>query len=735
MSIRSIFILSIILYSLLPVGVKAQISQGGVPIQIQKLKSALPDNDLIIMPSVDNKQMRERYNNPDDLQIKPFRFAYSFDVELTTKNSGNWYTVGNMNIWQLKIRSTGAYSINLILDQYKLPENARLFLISEETGNVKGAYTSANNTDSHVLAIEPVEGDELLVQYEEPIHVAFSGEFRITKVAHDFVGITRDGVHRPLGASGACNVNINCDIANGNEELRDAVCRIIIEGRELCTGALINNTSIDGIPYVITACHCIDSDTKAQASIFLFNYESPYCSTYNSPSIDGDVSRSLSGSSLKSSFDSLDFALVHLNTIPPNTYRPYLLGWNRLNKTPISTISIHHPWGDIKKIAIDLNSPVSASFNLSPNYMTNGFWNVKTWEYGVTESGSSGAPFIDQDKHLVGTLTGGAASCTSRKNDFFEKFYLSWDYRKETDKQLKAWLDPNGTLFQDLDGMYLYNDSKLLCKPVTNFKDADTNELIQITSGLTSKGYWSGTNVAGYTDFAEKFSFSKNCEVQGITLGIAKLKIYSTNKNIEIQVYSGADKPQTLLYTEQFPLKNLYVDAMNYFAFKTPVKTSGNFFVSFNISQLAAGDTLAVYMANRKADKTNSFFLKNQNVWTAYTAHNTYGNGSALLTELIACNVDDPNGINDFRTDLPEAKFYPNPLNGSPVLHIQTVDPINCEEEIAVYDLMGKNQNIPYTLNGQNNLVLNFSGKSPGIYLVNLEAGGRNIVGKIAYIP
>jgi lysyl endopeptidase len=735
MRIRAIVTLSVMLSILIPSGLMGQISQGGVPIQIPRLKSISADDDVIIMPAVDNHQMRDLNNQPDDLRLKPFRFAYSFDLDLTTKNSGNWQTVGNMNVWRLKIRSSDAYSLNLILDRYKLPEDARLFVINENTGEIKGAYTSANNSDSRVLAIEPIEGDELIVQYEEPVKAAFPGEFRIIQVAHDFIGIAKDGLHRPIQISGACNVNINCDIANGTEDMRDATCRIMIEGRELCTGALINNTSLDGIPYVLTACHCIDSETKAQASVFLFNYESPYCSTYNSPSIDGDVSRSISGSSLKSSFDSLDFALVRLNNIPPNTFRPYLLGWNRMNVIPSSTISIHHPWGDIKKIAIDLNPPVTGSFNLASGYLTNGYWNVKTWEYGVTENGSSGAPFLDQGKYLVGSLTGGSASCTSRKNDFFEKFYLSWDYRKEPEKQLKIWLDPNNTAIQKLDGMYLYQDPILLCKPVTNFKDTDTHSLISITSGATNKGYWSGTNTAGYTDFAEKYSFSKNCEVQGITFGIAKSKIYSTNKSIKIQVYSGQDKPETLLYSEEFPLKNLYVDAMNYLQFKTPVKTIGNFFVSFNLSQLEPGDTLAVYMANRKSDKANSFWIKNQNIWTAYTAHNTYGNGSALLTELIACNVDNPTGIEEFKTDLPEARFYPNPMNGTNQLNIQTNAPIDYAKEITVYDLLGKNQNISYSIGDQNHLTLNFKGKIPGIYLVNLEAGGKTIIGKVAYLP
>jgi len=146
-----------------------------------------------------------------------------------------------MNVWQLRIRSTGAYSLNLIFDRYKLPEDARLFIISEKTGEIKGAYTSDNNSEKNILAVEPIEGDELLVQYEEPAKVSFRGELNISKVAHDFVGIAIKD-HRPKGISGSCNVNVNCDVANGSENVRDGVCRIIIEGVEICTGTMVNNT-------------------------------------------------------------------------------------------------------------------------------------------------------------------------------------------------------------------------------------------------------------------------------------------------------------------------------------------------------------------------------------------------------------------------------------------------------------------------------------------------------------
>ena len=728
MDFKTIYKIALILSLLLPFAVKGQISQGGVPIQIKKQKSALTNTDLVVMPTVDNEKMRSLNIPTDQNMLKPFRFAYPFQVSLSPKNSGKWYTDGEVNVWQLRIRSSGAYSLNLIFDQYNFPENARLFLISEKTGEIKGAYTSANNTDSQVFAIEPVEGDELMVQYEEPIRSIFAGELRISQVAHDFIGVTTSGPHRPLGISGSCNVNINCDLVNGTENIRDAVCRILIEGTELCTGTLINNTSLDGTPYILTAFHCISSLQKAESSIFLFNYESPYCS-----SVDGDVSRSMSGSTLKAAFDSLDFALVRLNAIPPFNYRTYLAGWNRKNQSPSSSICIHHPLGDIKKVAIERDAAVTSNFN-TDRYYPSGFWNILRWDNGTTEQGSSGGPLFDQNKQLVGTLTGGSATCSLSTNDYFEKFALAWDHRSEASKQLKFWLDPLNSNTETLNGRSM-NSGVTLCKPYTNFKNTDTYATVRISGGLTNKGYWSGSNMFGITDFAEQFKFSSNCEVQGVTLGIGKLKtnpLYP-NSYINVQVYAGNGKPDSLLYAEKFDIHKFYNDAMNYLPFKSSVKTAGNFFISYNISELHQGDTLVVYMADRKSDITNSFYLKNQTGWLTYSSQNPGGYGSALLTELIACNINDPLTIDDPKKQ--KVRFIPNPITGSSLLNVQTIDSIDFPEEIAVYDLLGKRQNIPFTINTTNSMSLNFVGKRSGIYLIHLQAGGRSIVGKVVYLP
>lgn len=726
--IKSVFRIVILLLFLFPEMVQGQISQGGLPIQIQKLKSILSD-DMIILPSVDNEKLRKA-NAVDQgqLKLKPFHFAHPFDTNLNLKNSGKWYSDGEIKVWQLRIRSAGAYSLNVIFGRYNLPENARLFIIGTIGGEIKGAYTSANNSESQVLAVEPLAGDELLIQYEEPAGVAFPGDIEITRVSHDFMGIKAYDPRIPLGISGECNVNVNCDVANGDEEVKDAVCRILIEGTDLCTATLVNNTSLDGTPYLLTAYHCINTESAANATVFLFNFESPICT-----SIIGDVSRSLSGSSLKASFDSLDFALVRLVNPVPFVYHPYFAGWNRKNLAPSSSMTIHHPLGDIKKVAKDNDNAVTSRY--SSAYLASGAWRILKWDYGVTESGSSGCPLFDHNNQLVGTLTGGSATCLARTNDYFVKFALEWDYRKEKTKQLKTWLDPINSNVESIDGLSPNSGTKL-CSPVTNFKNNDSYAAIQILNGTTKRGYFSGTNVAGFTDFAEQYKFSTSCEVQGISLGIAKVKTNSTTtlSFINVQVYSGINEPTTLLYEQKFEINKLMADGMNYLKFLSPVKTTGTFYVTYNIQQLHQGDTLAVYMANRISDNTNSFFLKNNTGWVGYNTQNTGGNGSALLTELVACGIDLSTQIDSFENNI-GAFFYPNPLSGNSSLTIRTKEMIDFPANTVVYDLLGKKQNVSVILNAPNELMLNFSNQIPGIYFVHVVAGGRTIVGKIAYIP
>jgi lysyl endopeptidase len=123
-----------------------QISQGGFPREVMPLKSAgipvidMPAfNNLLLEKSTD-KELLEGNN------LKPFKFAHAFPVSFNTNNSGEWFLAENgFYCWKLKIRSKGAKSINLIFDQFKLPNSARLFIFNKNENQILGAFTSENN--------------------------------------------------------------------------------------------------------------------------------------------------------------------------------------------------------------------------------------------------------------------------------------------------------------------------------------------------------------------------------------------------------------------------------------------------------------------------------------------------------------------------------------------------------------------------------------------------------------
>ena len=74
------------------------------------------------MPYVDNDELNARDVLEAWDKSKPFRFGEKTEVNLGLDNSGSWRTLGNGDrIWNIGIRSVGAYSINLIFSEYELP--------------------------------------------------------------------------------------------------------------------------------------------------------------------------------------------------------------------------------------------------------------------------------------------------------------------------------------------------------------------------------------------------------------------------------------------------------------------------------------------------------------------------------------------------------------------------------------------------------------------------------------
>ena len=360
----------------------------------------------------------------------PYRFGAPFDVNLNLDNSGQWIETESGRVWFLSIKSESAYSINLIYDNFIIPEGAEMFVYDENMEHILGAFTHLNNKDYQTFSTAPTKGDVTIIEYFEPYDVDFNGEISIGSVIHGYRDVFFNQ-NRGYGDSGSCNNNVNCsEFSDWGDEVRSVAMILTSGGSRLCTGTLINNVRQDLTPYFLTANHCLGGD---QNWIFMFNYESPICSNQNGP-----TNMTVQGSTRLVNSSTSDVALLRLNETPPEEYEVHYAGWDATGTTPSTPVGIHHPSGDIKKISFDYNNASNAG-----NY-----WDVNQWEDGTTEPGSSGSPLFDgNSQRIIGQLYGGTASCTSITYDTYGKFSTSWNLG------LNTYLDPDNTGTNFIDGI------------------------------------------------------------------------------------------------------------------------------------------------------------------------------------------------------------------------------------------------------------------------------------------
>ena len=155
------------------VSVKAQISHGGQPLPLTATKS-LTEDMFITMPPFDlAEQLRLDSLEATGLR-NGFRFAYKFVTDYTPENSGVHFTLSDgTKVWRLGIRSEGALSLNIMFSKYHLPEGARVFLYNSDQSEVLGSFNHLNNSERGILPVAPIQGDELIIEYQEPAKTAF----------------------------------------------------------------------------------------------------------------------------------------------------------------------------------------------------------------------------------------------------------------------------------------------------------------------------------------------------------------------------------------------------------------------------------------------------------------------------------------------------------------------------------------------------------------------------------
>lgn len=673
--------------------------------------------------------------------IKTWRFGSELPISFNSVNDGLWQLLpSGEKMWQLKINCANATSLNFIFNQFQIPEGGRFYVYSPDGSLIEGAFTSQNHNPDGNFATMPILGNSAILEYNGPEGFKLQTEY-IIRGYRDF-----NKMAKAFGTSGACNVNVNCpEGAPWDDEIRSAVMLLTANNTRFCSGALMNNTTNDFTPYILTANHC----GVATTNIFMFNYQSPNCT----PNQNGPTNNTLQGCVRVANNQGSDFALARLNNAIPEDFDAYFSGWSRQTAVPDSAVCIHHPDGDVKKITFNNNTTAIG------NYLNADCWHVLDWELGTTEPGSSGSALYNEKHQVIGQLYGGTANCSNNVDDFFGRFVTSWS-STQANRRLRDWLDPLNKDTMELNGLNANGpkpdfDLRMVEIKVPEIENCELNAVspqivvrnngnlpinafdigYSLNNGNTQNFAWTGTlNPSNLVTI----------DLSSINLTIANaqnLSVFSSNPNGQTDERPADDTLQKTFNNKLGKRYNLRIIADNY-----PEETGFQLRNSNNqiLYSLTAGNlpsgtsnfnlclTKGCYTL-RVTDVYGDGLCCNggQGSFTLFNDLNSVvGTGSSFTFErLVNFCVDTVLSANAIINDNLNVSLYPNPAKDAVTL---TFDQNHKSASVEVYGLNG--QLIHRFSPIESNESLDIRNLSNGLYLFKIILGEQIVHKRVSVV-
>lgn len=464
----TLFVIGSFLFSL-----KAQQNVPGTPVSFTW---NLSGNDIpkILLPKPDMQRIAQE-DEEMAKKGKGYRNGVFVHTLIRPDNSGIWnYLPDGSAIWRVRIQIPDAQALGLYFSNYHLLPGMVFYAYTPDKKYVIGGFTEINNNyDIPVMATQEIPGDEVIIELFIPKGIS-TYAFEIDKVAYFY----RSTPFENNLKVGSCHVNVVCPEGdNWRDQIRGVakVTMVLNDGTYLCSGSLVNNTNQDCKKYFLMADHCSVSGDGVPVTAsqllqwtFRFNYQATTCTgTVSGPS------QVLTGAYYRASDTygedntGSDFFLCELKENLTSTINPYFNGWSISTTPATSGVGIHHPAGAIKKISTFTNTLTTYG---STHWKV--YWSATANGYGVTEGGSSGSPLFNQNKLIVGTLTGGSSDCNNTNlPDIYGRMDKHFTGIGTTnDKRLKPWLDPANT-----------NQTTLIGR---NLCATNTNDFAQISSSI-----------------------------------------------------------------------------------------------------------------------------------------------------------------------------------------------------------------------------------------------------------
>jgi hypothetical protein len=214
----------------------------------------IPATPKLSFPAVNTAQLQTQ-DEQDAKNGLPFRFGANRDVNINVLDAATKSVKGGYQVYEYSIVSIGAFSINLIFDQFRLKKGSKLFLYNSDRTMIIGPVTDAQNISTGEYWTDLVQGENLIIELQEPIAGSGTSTVHLRSVIHGYKNLFPD---KSFGQAGTCHPNMACYPAFQNEG--DGVAMIVLaNGSRLCSGSMVNNMRQTFRSFFLTADHCMSS--------------------------------------------------------------------------------------------------------------------------------------------------------------------------------------------------------------------------------------------------------------------------------------------------------------------------------------------------------------------------------------------------------------------------------------------------------------------------------------------
>lgn len=520
--------------------------------------------------------------------LRKMVFAHKQIVDIDIIKQGLHSQEDGYDVWRYRITSRGAKSLNFYFTAFQLPEGGKLSVYATDNpGNFIGPFNDLNNNSHQTLPTELVYSDDVVIEVAAPIGNG-TPQLRLGEVNHGIIQVLSEYSE---DARFSCSPQVSCftDI----EDVARSVVLLIIDGRIMGTGTLLNNLKQDRTPYIYTAAHVLnlnftrkDHKVRAQKTVAIFNYASKICGV----SIQPPVGQTLAGATLVEIDEGTDACLLKMNQTPPDTYNASYAGWDLRKEQTGPFRNIHHPKGVSKRMNLS-NATKLEYTNFDDSrypFKAKVFYQLPRWEIGSTHFGSSGSPLLNDKKLVIGALTGGSSTCHTQLSDYFSSLYqLSINKESTSAKKILEALRGGDPSSEAVECPLLDNqDPEKQPKRVTHMpKFSDSSNILYELKPLPDNQITSKNEVAEY------YIFPKESQITGVSLSIHIKKARSNPAPlppIKLNLYKGNPSHRaSIIQSIDLPMENFNISNSDailrevYVPLKYPIITqdgSGYFF-------------------------------------------------------------------------------------------------------------------------------------------------------------